>query len=100
MVGVTTEQELAEALMDKERFIRLDAHIGLTGQFKSQQVGGAPSARGSRKAGTRGVVVVLSAVAVAGGIACWSICKGGCGKQWARTDSLHCRVRMQLGAAE
>ncbi|KAL4424301.1 hypothetical protein ABPG75_001602 [Micractinium tetrahymenae] len=37
VVGVTTEQELAEALMDKERYIRLDAHIGLTGQFKSQQ---------------------------------------------------------------
>ena len=37
---MTTERELAEALMDKERFIRLDAHIGLTGAFKSAEVGG------------------------------------------------------------
>ncbi|KAL4442679.1 hypothetical protein ABPG77_006673 [Micractinium sp. CCAP 211/92] len=37
VVGVTSEQELADALMDKERYIRLDAHIGLTGQFQSQQ---------------------------------------------------------------
>ena len=43
VVGVTTERELAEALMDKERFIRLDAHIGLTGAFKSAEVWGGGS---------------------------------------------------------
>lgn len=45
VVGVTSEQELADALMDKERYIRLDAHIGLTGQFQSQQVGSSSSSR-------------------------------------------------------
>ena len=39
VVGVTTERELAQALGDQERFIRLDAHIGLTGAFRSAQVG-------------------------------------------------------------
>ncbi|KAI3424151.1 hypothetical protein D9Q98_009511 [Chlorella vulgaris] len=33
-VGVTTEKELADAISSKERYIRLDAHIGLTGAFK------------------------------------------------------------------
>lgn len=37
-VGVTTEMELAMAIQDKERYIRLDSHIGLTGAFKSAQV--------------------------------------------------------------
>ena len=37
-VGVTTEAELAMAIQDKERYIRLDSHIGLTGAFKSAQV--------------------------------------------------------------
>ena len=45
VVGVTTERELADALQDKERFIRLDAHIGLTGAFRSAQVGAAPCCR-------------------------------------------------------
>ncbi|EFN53548.1 hypothetical protein CHLNCDRAFT_53713 [Chlorella variabilis] len=36
-VSVTTEKELAEAIMNKERFIRLDAHIGLTGAYKGLQ---------------------------------------------------------------
>lgn len=39
-IVATTEKELAMALQDKERFIRLDAHIGLTGEFKSKEVRG------------------------------------------------------------
>lgn len=39
-MGVTTETELALAIQDKERYIRLDGHIGLTGAFKSPQVRG------------------------------------------------------------
>ena len=38
VVGVTTETELALAIQDRERYIRLDGHIGLTGAFKSPQV--------------------------------------------------------------
>lgn len=38
VVSATTETELALAIGDKERYIRLDGHIGLTGAFKSAQV--------------------------------------------------------------
>lgn len=37
-VVATNEKELAEAIQDKERFVRLDSHIGLTGTFTSAQV--------------------------------------------------------------
>lgn len=39
-VVATNEKELAEAIQDKERFVRLDGHIGLTGAFQSTQVRG------------------------------------------------------------
>lgn len=45
----TTEKELALALQDKERYIRVDAHIGLTGAFKSKEV----RARRGASRGTR-----------------------------------------------
>lgn len=38
MKEVFNEKDFAEAIQDKERFITLASHIGLTGAFKSAQV--------------------------------------------------------------